>query len=625
MPNKKLLLTHVFMPIVGVPLMLSPAAAMPVVKPAVGISQNAVVTVAMSVKEARQAVRRARKDLEDAKANGGDVAGAEAALQQAEAELEAAQTAGGDQNADQGQPQAEPAPAAEPAPDQAEAPRKKRDKKPEMNDQTPAEAAPAPEPAPEAPPAEAPPAPEAAPAPPPPPEPKAEAPKPQPEASAPAPEAAPAPEEKPAMKKKKKPADEQPAEVAPAPEAAPAPAPEPKPAPEIIPQTQDAAPAPDQTQDATPRKDRKRDKTAEGKRRPVLDSAKDGEEPATQQAAPAPDASAPPPPPAPKSDADAQKAGAEQAKPIVIEKATQEEGKRIRRAPDFQEPQGAQVEKRVRGRDVLRLDGRIIVRSDDSSRFGDDRETTYEQLSQGRVREIVTRPNGVQIVTIRNRYGDIIQRSRIDRRGRETVLFYSPELNQRPNEQRVYRDPGLDLPPMRLRIPVDQYIIDSAEDPDRDYYDFLREPPVERVERVYSLDEVRYSARVRDKMRRIDLDTIHFATGSADVSMNQADSLENVAEAMKRIIDKDPGETFLIEGHTDAVGSDESNLVLSDERAESVAEVLSRFYKIPPENLVTQGYGERYLKIQTDGPSQENRRVTIRRITALVRPVASNQ
>jgi outer membrane protein OmpA-like peptidoglycan-associated protein len=356
----------------------------------------------------------------------------------------------------------------------------------------------------------------------------------------------------------------------------------------------------------------------------VLDSAKDGEEPATQQAAPAPDASAPPPP-APKSDADAQKAGAEQAKPIVIEKATQEEGQRIRRAPDFQEPQGAQVEKRVRGRDVLRLDGRIIVRSDDSSRFGDDRETTYEQLSKGRVRETVTRPNGVQIVTIRNRYGDIIQRSRIDRRGRETVLFYSPELNNRPNEQRVYRDPGLDLPPMRLRIPVDQYIIDSAEDPDRDYYDFLREPPVENVERVYSLDEVRYSARVRDKMRRIDLDTIHFATGSADVSMNQADSLENVAEAMKRIIDKDPGETFLIEGHTDAVGSDESNLVLSDERAESVAEVLSRFYKIPPENLVTQGYGERYLKIQTDGPSQENRRVTIRRITALVRPVASNK
>jgi hypothetical protein len=49
---------------------------------------------------------------------------------------------------------------------------------------------------------------------------------------------------------------------------------------------------------------------------------------------------------------------------------------------------------------------------------------------------------------------------------------------------------------------------------DRDYYDFLREPPVEPVERVYSLNEVKYSARIRDKVRRIDLDTVTFATAA---------------------------------------------------------------------------------------------------------------
>ena len=91
------------------------------------------------------------------------------------------------------------------------------------------------------------------------------------------------------------------------------------------------------------------------------------------------------------------------------------------------------------------------------------------------------------------------------------------------------------------------------------------------------------------------------------------------------MLKNDPSETFLIEGHTDAVGSDESNLVLSDERAESVARVLTDAFAIPPENLSTQGYGERYLKVRTDGPSQENRRVTIRRITSLVKPIASNQ
>jgi outer membrane protein OmpA-like peptidoglycan-associated protein len=67
---------------------------------------------------------------------------------------------------------------------------------------------------------------------------------------------------------------------------------------------------------------------------------------------------------------------------------------------------------------------------------------------------------------------------------------------------------------------------------------------------------------------------------------------------------------------------DRSNLVLSDKRAESVANLLTEVYDIPAENLVTQGYGERFLKIRTQAPEQENRRVTIRRVTPLVRPVA---
>jgi outer membrane protein OmpA-like peptidoglycan-associated protein len=136
---------------------------------------------------------------------------------------------------------------------------------------------------------------------------------------------------------------------------------------------------------------------------------------------------------------------------------------------------------------------------------------------------------------------------------------------------------------------------------------------------------VRYSARIRDKVPRIDLDTVTFATGSAEIPMNQASSLRKVADAISKVLKRDPSETFLIEGHTDAVGADDSNLVLSDERAESVARVLTDAFGIPPENLATQGYGERYLKVRTDGPEQENRRVTVRRITPLVKPVASNQ
>ena len=75
---------------------------------------------------------------------------------------------------------------------------------------------------------------------------------------------------------------------------------------------------------------------------------------------------------------------------------------------------------------------------------------------------------------------------------------------------------------------------------------------------------------------------------------------------------------FLIEGHTDAVGSDEDNLTLSDRRAETVALILSEEFGVPAENLTTQGYGEQFLKVPTDGPERLNRRTAARRITPLL-------
>ena len=344
----------------------------------------------------------------------------------------------------------------------------------------------------------------------------------------------------------------------------------------------------------------------------------------------------------PKTDAEAQG----EAVPVKAEDVRQqieEKGQRIEKAPVFTLPAGPEgqtpdggttinntvnnnttvnnitVVQQNDNRAVLQVDDRLVVRGDDRPRLRRDaEETTYERLPRGRYRETIERPNGVRLVTVYNRYGDVIQRSRIGRDGEEYLLVYAPDAER--DRPPMVRDIGDDLPPMRLRIPVEDYIIDTSSEPDRDYYDFLAEPPVERVERTYSLDEVKYSARLRDKVRRIDLDTITFATGSAEVPMNQARTLRKVADAIQKVLERDQGETFLIEGHTDAVGSDQSNLILSDERADSVANLLTEVYGIPPENLTTQGYGERYLKVRTQAAEQQNRRVTIRRVTPLVRP-----
>lgn len=387
------------------------------------------------------------------------------------------------------------------------------------------------------------------------------------------------------------------------------------------------APAPAQP-GAAPAPGQRRDGPRPGAAAPGAPAAVPGQAQAPAPI-PAPAPTAPPPPP-PTSDAAAQAAapGAQPVAPVRIESFSRIQGERLRERPRFEDPRGwDDVRRADDGRVIIQFDNRTFVRHDDSERFiSDGYRPEYDRLPGGRTRETYERDGGVQIVTIRNRYGDVVQRSRIGRDGREIILFYAPELaDDRADRDYRWRDPGAELPPMRLTIPVNQYIIDTTSDPDRDYYRFLEQPPVERVERVYSVDEVRYSARIRDKVRRIDLDTITFATGSADIPMNQASSLRKVADAIKKVLDRDPSETFLIEGHTDAVGSDESNLVLSDRRAESVARVLTDAFGIPPENMVTQGYGERYLKVATQGPEQQNRRVTIRRITALVKPVAQNR
>jgi outer membrane protein OmpA-like peptidoglycan-associated protein len=276
---------------------------------------------------------------------------------------------------------------------------------------------------------------------------------------------------------------------------------------------------------------------------------------------------------------------------------------------------------------VVQLGNELIVHSPgrDHRRIADDDRdrTTYERLPRDRFRETVERPNGVKIVTIYNRNGDILRRSRFDRNGHEIVLAYFDP--SRDEDLLTWRDPGEDLPPLVLDIPASQYVLDADSADEQEVQHFLAQPPVEHVTRLYSIDEVKRSARIRDMVRRLEIGDLTFDTGSATIGQDQVGNLSNVAKAMLDLLDKNPAETFLIEGHTDAVGSDISNLELSDARAATVARVLTDFYHIPPENLATQGYGERYLKVQTEGPERVNRRVTIRRITPLVTVAGATQ
>ncbi|MBK1624859.1 hypothetical protein CKO32_14950 [Afifella marina DSM 2698] len=268
---------------------------------------------------------------------------------------------------------------------------------------------------------------------------------------------------------------------------------------------------------------------------------------------------------------------------------------------------------------IVRRNGQLLIRSDSETDrlLRRARDVSVDELGGGRTRTIVTRPDGIRVITERDYDGEIIRRVRQYPDGNQVVLIDERGYDRRDREY----EPGYferSLPPLDLQMPQDRYIVEMQRASERELEDALMAPPVEGVERIYTLEEVRDSSRLRDKLRRVDLDAITFDTGSAAISRSQIGELSAIGQAIEDVLSRNPNEIFLVEGHTDAVGSDVSNLALSDRRAESVAIVLSENFDIPPENLVTQGYGEQYLKVPTETAERSNRRVAVRRITPLI-------
>jgi outer membrane protein OmpA-like peptidoglycan-associated protein len=271
-------------------------------------------------------------------------------------------------------------------------------------------------------------------------------------------------------------------------------------------------------------------------------------------------------------------------------------------------------------RRIIREDGKSTIRHDETERFKRlYRDTREERGSDGNNITIVIGPGGIRILTEVDRDGRTLRRWRRARDGRETVLFDNRSYYRRFGDRRPsFLDAIVNLAPPVVRIPRDRYIVEYDRASEDDIYETLSAPPVDDIDHPYSLEEIRQSPYLRDRMRRLDLDTITFDFGSWEVDPRDYGRLERLARVMNRILARNPDEMFLIEGHTDAVGSDEDNLTLSDRRAETVALILSEEFGVPAENLTTQGYGEQFLKVPTDGPERLNRRTAARRITPLL-------
>jgi outer membrane protein OmpA-like peptidoglycan-associated protein len=110
---------------------------------------------------------------------------------------------------------------------------------------------------------------------------------------------------------------------------------------------------------------------------------------------------------------------------------------------------------------------------------------------------------------------------------------------------------------------------------------------------------------------------VSFATGKASLSPAAASSVDKLAAFMKKY----PKRSVVIEGHTDNVGSEKSNLALSQKRADEVKKQLVA-KGIDPARIAAKGYGDRYPEAGNDTADgrKQNRRVEVLLLKEGVQP-----
>ncbi|MCU0970818.1 MAG: OmpA family protein [Gammaproteobacteria bacterium] len=103
--------------------------------------------------------------------------------------------------------------------------------------------------------------------------------------------------------------------------------------------------------------------------------------------------------------------------------------------------------------------------------------------------------------------------------------------------------------------------------------------------------------------------SIQFEFGSAQLTSEAKTVLDNLGTALKS--PDLSANIFLIEGHTDSVGSDEYNQRLSEARATSVKTYLTSTLGVQPSRLETAGKGEAQPLDASNTEAAVNRRVQI--------------
>ena len=141
----------------------------------------------------------------------------------------------------------------------------------------------------------------------------------------------------------------------------------------------------------------------------------------------------------------------------------------------------------------------------------------------------------------------------------------------------------------------------------QDLYSFVMPTPV-RPEAITFIDPIRQAENLLTLGDTVTLRNIFFETAKATLVETSLAELDRLAEALNR----HPRLRLEVGGHTDAVGSDEDNLLLSERRAKAVYDYLV-LRGVDADRLTYRGYGESRPVATNDTPEgrAKNRRTTL--------------